>query len=83
MSRGIGICQRDILDELAYGDAPALSVVRLADEIDAGERQVRRAARSLERRGLVTVTKTYGHGHAALRVSLSGPQKSLYQRHMW
>jgi hypothetical protein len=60
VSRGIGVAQREILDYLSGDREPACTVVSLAYELDRDERQIRRAIRSLERRGLVAVTKMYG-----------------------
>jgi predicted ArsR family transcriptional regulator len=55
MSRGVGATQRDIL-ALLPRDA-AIEVSAIADKLELGIRQVRRAVRSLEGRGLVVVLK--------------------------
>jgi DNA-binding Lrp family transcriptional regulator len=69
VSRGIGKTQQRILSELAVINPPpellvphdcdyALTVVELSERIGLSDRQIRRAVRALEDRGLVIATKT-------------------------
>jgi predicted transcriptional regulator len=55
MSKGIGATQRDILALLPHDSA--IEVSELAYQLQLGIRQIRRAVRSLEGRGLVVVLK--------------------------
>jgi hypothetical protein len=67
MSRGIGKTQQRILDELASIEPPkrdwllivggSLTVMELAERLGIPDRQVRRAVRALEDRGLVVITR--------------------------
>jgi len=57
---GVGTTQRDILTELSHTPDPAMRMMYLAGLLDRDERQIRRAVRALENRGLVVVIKTYG-----------------------
>src|SRR5215469_16194662 len=57
MGHGLGPTQKAMLDTLAGTDDWALTVVDLAERLDRSDRQIRFAARSLESRGLVVITK--------------------------
>jgi hypothetical protein len=70
MSKGIGKTQRAILDTLANEhEAPALTVIGLAERIGVSDSQIRRAVRALEGRKLVCITR----GHAWHGVGEYGP----------
>src|ERR1700758_2428553 len=56
MSKGIGKTQQAILDALEQSGG-TLTVVQLAERLGASPRQLRTAARSLEGRGLVVITR--------------------------
>jgi hypothetical protein len=67
MSRGIGKTQQRILDELASIELPKpdwllivggyLTVMQLAERLAISDRQIRRAVRAFEERGLVVINR--------------------------
>lgn len=57
ISRGLGASQRAILDTLTDSEHGNLTVAALGERIGVPIAQARRAARALERRGLVVITK--------------------------
>jgi hypothetical protein len=77
MSRGIGTTQQAILDTLAASEHGNLTVTALAGEIGVSISQARRAARSLEARSRVVITKE------SLGWKGVGEYGPLMRRHSW
>jgi hypothetical protein len=80
VSRGLGATQRGILGELSKLPIEAypggIPVVKLAERLGCGDRQVRRAAYSLAERGLVALVKQPRPGRQGLSLFVWDPRRS-------
>ena len=78
MGRGLGTTQRAILGELAKLPIEAIPegipVVELAKHLGCSDRQVRRAAHSLQERGRVTLVKEARPGRQGQSLMVWHPQ---------